>query len=82
AVRTIGISVDDYSEVLASICHETSDSLEKNGVCVTDEKKEDKGKSAKLSLEESTPVVKEDAKEAAHLPQDNRDGNRSSKSVT
>ncbi|XP_045801488.1 sister chromatid cohesion protein PDS5 homolog C-like isoform X2 [Trifolium pratense] len=82
AVRTIGISVDDYSEVLASICQETSDSLEKNGVCVTDEHKEDKGKSAKLSLEESTQVAKEEVKEAAHLPQDNRDGNRSSKSVT
>ncbi|MCI72577.1 hypothetical protein A2U01_0093840, partial [Trifolium medium] len=35
-----------------------------------------------LSLEESTQVVKEEVKEAAHLPRDNRDGNRSSKSVT
>jgi hypothetical protein len=34
AVRTFGTSVDDYSEVLASICQDTSDSLEKNGVCV------------------------------------------------
>jgi hypothetical protein len=74
AVRTFGTSVDDYSEVLASICQDTSDSLEKNG--------EDKGKSAKLPLKESTQVVKEVVKEAAHLPQDNRDGNRSSKSVT
>ncbi|CAJ2653278.1 unnamed protein product [Trifolium pratense] len=78
AVRT----TVDYNEVLASICQDTSDSLEKNGACVTDEHKEDKGKPAKLSLEESTQVVKEEVKEAAHLPQDNRDGNKSSKSVT
>lgn len=37
SVKTLGISVDDYSNVLASICKDTSDSLEKNGVCVTGE---------------------------------------------
>ncbi|KAI5403849.1 hypothetical protein KIW84_051121 [Lathyrus oleraceus] len=99
AVRILGISVDDYSKVLASICQDTCDSLEKNGVCVTSEHKEedsksaeppleesspeDESKSAELPLEESSPVVvKEEPEEAAHSPQDNREGNRSSKSVT
>ncbi|CAK8568553.1 unnamed protein product [Lathyrus sativus] len=115
AVRILGISVDDYSKVLASICQDTCDSLEKNGVCVTSEPKEEESKSAELPLEESSPedesksaeqpleesspedetksaelpleessqaVVKEEPEEAAHSPDDNREGNRSSKSVT
>ncbi|KAJ1413122.1 Armadillo-type fold [Sesbania bispinosa] len=83
AVKTWGISVDDYSTVLASICQDTSesDSLEKNDVCVTSEHLEDKGKSAKQSPEEPTQAVKEDAKEASHSQQDNPDRNKSQKSV-
>ena len=37
AVKSLGISVDDYSSVLASICQDTSDDLEKNDTCVTSE---------------------------------------------
>jgi len=37
AVKSLGISVDDYSAVLASICQDTSDDLEKNDTCVTSE---------------------------------------------
>ncbi|XP_058785938.1 sister chromatid cohesion protein PDS5 homolog C-like isoform X2 [Vicia villosa] len=96
AVRMLDISVDDYSKVLASICQDTCDSLEKNGVCVTSDHKEeeiksaelppeesspeDETKSAELPLEESSPVVVKE--EDAHSPQDNQEGNRSSKSVT
>ncbi|KAL5074441.1 hypothetical protein RYX36_013425 [Vicia faba] len=115
AVRILGISVDDYSQVLASICQDTCDILEKNGVCVTSEHKEEESKSAELPLEESSPedesksaelpleesspedetksaelpleesspvVVKEEPEESAHSPHENREGNRSSKSVT
>lgn len=37
AVKTLGISMDDYSDVLASICQDTSDSLGEDGECVTGE---------------------------------------------
>ena len=37
AVNTLGISLDDYSNVLASICQDTSGSLEQNDVCATSE---------------------------------------------
>ena len=37
SVKSLGISVDDYSAVLASICQDTSDDLEKNDTCVTSE---------------------------------------------
>jgi len=37
AVRSLGVSVGDYSAVLASICQDTSDDLEKNDTCVTSE---------------------------------------------
>lgn len=35
AVNTLGISLDDYGDVLASICKETSDNLAQNDVCAT-----------------------------------------------
>jgi len=35
AVNTLGISLDGYSDVLASICKETSDNLVQNDVCAT-----------------------------------------------
>ncbi|XP_054797872.1 sister chromatid cohesion protein PDS5 homolog C-like [Prosopis cineraria] len=56
AVTTLGISLDDYSKVLATICQETAGSLEQNDA--------DENKSAKEPLEESTQVVKEDSGEA------------------
>lgn len=33
AVSTLGISLDDYSQVLATICQETPGSVEQNDVC-------------------------------------------------
>ena len=36
-MKSLGISVDDYSAVLASICQDVSDDLEKNDTCVTSE---------------------------------------------
>ncbi|KAL2637410.1 hypothetical protein AAZX31_06G059500 [Glycine max] len=65
AVKSLAISVDDYSAVLASICQDTSDDLEKNDTCVTSELVEDKSDSAKQSPEESTHVVEKDSREVA-----------------
>ncbi|XP_028782650.1 microtubule-associated protein futsch [Neltuma alba] len=56
AVSTLGISLDDYSKVLATICQETPGSAEQNDA--------DESKSAKEPLEESTQVGKEDSVEA------------------
>ncbi|XP_027355812.1 serine/threonine-protein kinase PRP4 homolog isoform X2 [Abrus precatorius] len=73
AVKILSISLDDYSVVLASICQDTSDGLEKND--------EDKNMSKKQSLEESAQVVEKDSREATSSEQDNPDANRSPKSV-
>ncbi|KAG5018575.1 hypothetical protein AAZX31_06G059600 [Glycine max] len=85
AVKSLGISVDDYSAVLASICQDVSDDLEKNDTCVTSEHVEDKSESAKQSLEESThfdQVVKKDSREVTSSQQENPDDvNKSPKSV-
>ncbi|KHN29621.1 nucleolar protein dao-5-like isoform X1 [Glycine soja] len=82
SVKSLGISVDDYSAVLASICQDTSDDLEKNDTCVTSEHVEDKSESAKQSLEESTHVVKKDSREVTSSQQENPDDvNKSPKSV-
>ncbi|KAL9313238.1 hypothetical protein ACSQ67_018690 [Phaseolus vulgaris] len=81
AVKSLGISVDDYSAVLASICQDTSDDLEKNDTCVTSEHVEDKSESAKQSLEESTQGVKKDSKEVTSSQQENPDANKSPNSV-
>ncbi|KAL2346661.1 hypothetical protein Fmac_000661 [Flemingia macrophylla] len=81
AVKSLGLSVDDYSVVLASICQDVSDDLEKNDTCVTSEHVEDKSESAKQSLEESTHVVKKDSREVTSSQQDNPDVNTSPKSV-
>lgn len=35
AVDTLGISLNDYSDVLASVCKDTSDNLALNDVCAT-----------------------------------------------
>ncbi|CAL0323191.1 unnamed protein product [Lupinus luteus] len=69
AVNTMGISLDDYSDVLSSICNDGSGSLEQSDVCATSEH-EDESKSVREPLEESTQVIKEDGKEAAPLQQD------------
>ena len=37
AVKTLGITLDDYSEVLASICQEKPGSMEQSDACATSE---------------------------------------------
>lgn len=73
AVNTLGISLDDYGDVLASICKETSDNLAQNDV-------HDR-KSAEEPVEESAQVDSEITKEATPPQQDNAAGDRSPKSV-
>ncbi|XP_027902902.1 nucleolar protein dao-5-like [Vigna unguiculata] len=77
AVRSLGVSVGDYSAVLASICQDTSDDLEKNDTCVTSEHAEDKSDSEKQSLEKSTHVVKKDSREVTSSQRGNPDVNKS-----
>ncbi|WJX16216.1 hypothetical protein P8452_06279 [Trifolium repens] len=73
AVDTLGISFDDYSDVLASACRDVSDDVAKNDVhdC----------KSAEEPVEESAQVDSEITKEASPPQQDNAAGDRSPKSV-
>ncbi|OIW09293.1 hypothetical protein TanjilG_01264 [Lupinus angustifolius] len=71
AVNTLGISFNDYSNILASICHDGSGSLEQNDGSTTSEHAGDESKSVKEPPDESAPVIKEDAKEAAPPQQDN-----------
>ncbi|CAL0333066.1 unnamed protein product [Lupinus luteus] len=71
AVNTLGISMNDYSNVLASICHDGSGSLEQNDGSTTSEHAGDESKSVKEPLEESAVVIGEDAKEAAPPQEDN-----------
>ncbi|TKY58087.1 Sister chromatid cohesion protein PDS5-like B-B [Spatholobus suberectus] len=81
AVSTLGISLDDYSNVLASICQDTSGSLEQNDACVTSDHVEDGIKLGKEPADESAQVDGENSKEAAPPQQDNSVGDRSPKSV-
>ncbi|KAE9586440.1 hypothetical protein Lalb_Chr24g0402031 [Lupinus albus] len=82
AVNTLGISLNDYSNVLASICHDGSGSLEQIDGSTASEHAGDQSKSVKEPLEESPPVIREDAKEAAPPQQENPVGNHSPKSGT
>ncbi|KAK4277237.1 hypothetical protein QN277_015259 [Acacia crassicarpa] len=72
AVKTLGISLDDYSKALATICQETSVSVEQNDA--------DESKSAKEPLEDSTQAVIEDLGEAPP-PQEVNVEDKSPKSV-
>ncbi|XP_054818826.1 sister chromatid cohesion protein PDS5 homolog C isoform X2 [Prosopis cineraria] len=82
AVATLGISLDDYSKVLASVCQETSGSLEQNDACASSENAADEGKSVKATLNESMQAIEEDSKKATPSQQDTVVDGRSSKSVT
>ncbi|KAL2318025.1 hypothetical protein Fmac_031901 [Flemingia macrophylla] len=81
AVNTLGISLGDYSNVLSSICQDTSGSSEQNDACVTSDCVEDKKNSGKEPAEESIQVDGEYLKEAAPPQQDNSVGDMSPKSV-
>ncbi|KAI4337253.1 hypothetical protein L6164_015693 [Bauhinia variegata] len=76
AVKSLDISLDDYSTILASICQEESGNLDQNDA--TSKHVEDESKSAK---EDSTQVAKEEAREAAPSEQVDPAGDRSPKSV-
>ncbi|KAE9588987.1 hypothetical protein Lal_00012513 [Lupinus albus] len=71
AVNAMAISLDDYTDVLSSICNDESGSFEQNDVHAASEHAEDESKSVREPLEESALVIKEDGKEAAPLQQDN-----------
>ncbi|KAJ1396294.1 Armadillo-type fold [Sesbania bispinosa] len=81
AVNTLGISLDDYSNVLSSICQDASGNMVQNDVCATSDHVVDECKSAKEPVEESAQVVRENAKEATPPQQDNPVGDKSPKSV-
>ncbi|MED6174668.1 hypothetical protein PIB30_071187 [Stylosanthes scabra] len=81
AVRTLGISIEDYGSVLASICQDACDGLEPNDLCATGDHVEDKNKSEKQAEEETKHVATEDTMEAAPSQQDKPVGDGSPKSV-
>ncbi|KAI9118313.1 hypothetical protein K1719_010645 [Acacia pycnantha] len=82
AVKTLGISLGDYSKVLASICQEASGSLEQNDACASSDNAEDEGKPTKATLDQSTQVTEEDAEKATPPQQVTVVDGRSSKLVT
>ncbi|KAG7965559.1 hypothetical protein I3843_08G006900 [Carya illinoinensis] len=55
AVKTLGISFDDYSEVVGSICQETSSAVEQNEAHATGKDTADESKSVKSSVDEEAP---------------------------
>ncbi|KAG7973368.1 hypothetical protein I3843_07G224100 [Carya illinoinensis] len=59
AVKTLGISFDDYSEVVASICQETSGTVEQNEVHAISKDMADESKSGKASVDERGTEDKE-----------------------
>ncbi|MED6171778.1 hypothetical protein PIB30_043996 [Stylosanthes scabra] len=81
AVRSLGISIEDYGSVLASICQDACDGIEPNDLCATSEHVEDKNKSEKQAQEESKHVATEDAMEAAPSQQNKPAGDGSPKSI-
>ncbi|CAL0327176.1 unnamed protein product [Lupinus luteus] len=70
AVKSLGISLDDYSMILSSISQGASDSLEQNDIFVTREQMEDESKLAKQSLEESKQTFKMDITDVVPSHQD------------
>ncbi|XP_041016890.1 nucleolar and coiled-body phosphoprotein 1 isoform X2 [Juglans microcarpa x Juglans regia] len=58
AVNTLGISFDDYSEVVASICQETPGTVEQNEVHAISKDMADESNSVKASVDERGPEDK------------------------
>ncbi|KAJ7966255.1 Sister chromatid cohesion PDS5 B-B [Quillaja saponaria] len=82
AVKTLGICLDGYSIVLASLCEEDAPgNMEKNDVCASSKHVADESKSARSSLEETTQEDKEIATEAVSPQQADPVNDRSTKSV-
>ncbi|KAK2659293.1 hypothetical protein Ddye_005826 [Dipteronia dyeriana] len=83
AVKSSGISLDDYSKVVASICQEVPGAVEQNDVHVSNEQMADEheNKSAGPSADETTQVDQQDATEAASAKQVDPANEKSPKSV-
>ncbi|XP_031279565.1 nucleolar protein dao-5 [Pistacia vera] len=81
AVKSTGISLEDYSTVVASICHEASGAAEQNDVSNEHKADENESKSVGASLDEPAQVDKEIATEAASTEQIDPANDGSSKSV-
>ncbi|KAK3211330.1 hypothetical protein Dsin_016036 [Dipteronia sinensis] len=83
AVKSSGISLDDYSKVVASICQEVPGAVEQNDVHVSNEQTADEheSKSAGPSADETTQVDQQDATEAASTEQVDTANDKSPKSV-
>ncbi|KAJ7958504.1 Sister chromatid cohesion protein PDS5-like B-B [Quillaja saponaria] len=81
AVKNLGISLDDYSKVLSSICEEAPGNVEQNDIFVTSEHVAGESKSAGSSLEEATQEDKAIAAQAASPQEANPSNDKSPKSV-
>ncbi|XP_065851237.1 sister chromatid cohesion protein PDS5 homolog C-like isoform X1 [Euphorbia lathyris] len=64
AVKSSGVSLDDYSDVVASICQELSGSVEQNDALTADENKIEESKPVEASSDEAAQAGKEIAAEA------------------
>ncbi|XP_048331363.2 sister chromatid cohesion protein PDS5 homolog C [Ziziphus jujuba] len=69
AVKTLEISLDDYSKIVTSICEDASDDAEQNDVHASDEHMDDENKSVKTTLGEGPQEDKERATETTSLEQ-------------
>ncbi|KAF2287271.1 hypothetical protein GH714_039505 [Hevea brasiliensis] len=81
AVKSLGISLDDYSEIVASICQETSVTVEQNDAHTADENKVEESKPAGESLDEAAQADKEITAEACSPKQADPINDQSPKSV-
>ncbi|XWS26166.1 hypothetical protein CRYUN_Cryun26dG0007600 [Craigia yunnanensis] len=80
AAENLGISFDDYSSVVASICQETSAAVEQNDAA-TDKHVDDESKLAEAPLNKAAQEDKEIPKEAVSTEQVDLGNEKSPKSV-
>lgn len=62
AIKSLGISLEDYSDVVANICQETTGDMEQNDG-TTDDHAADESKSARMNVDEAAEADKETAKD-------------------
>ncbi|KAJ4848173.1 hypothetical protein Tsubulata_049945 [Turnera subulata] len=65
AVRSLGIPLNKYSDIVASICEIEEDDVHENNVSAADENKIDENKPVEASAEEASKAVKEEEAEAS-----------------
>ncbi|XWS17865.1 hypothetical protein CRYUN_Cryun33cG0105100 [Craigia yunnanensis] len=80
AVENLGISFDDYSSVVASICQATAAAVEQNDAA-TDKRVDDESKPAEAPLDKAAQEDKEIPKEAVSTEQVDLANEKSPKSV-